>query len=92
LNLSALDGGRGRPYRGVMPKRSRRSEPDANEIAARIVDAATTSPGKDPIAVLLGRRGGVKGGKSRAEKLTPERRKEIARLGAAARWQKKAQA
>jgi hypothetical protein len=44
--------------------------------------------GKDPLAVLLGRRGGLKGGKARAEKLTPERRKEIAQRGAQARWAK----
>ena len=37
-------------------------------------------------AVLLGRLGGLKGGKVRAERLTPERRREIARMGAQARW------
>ncbi|MEX2136975.1 MAG: histone H1 [Chloroflexota bacterium] len=41
---------------------------------------------KDPAAVELGRRGGLIGGKKRAEKLTPERRKEIAKQAAAARW------
>jgi hypothetical protein len=35
-----------------------------------------------------GRKGGLKGGKARAEKLTPERRQEIARHAVAARWQK----
>ena len=34
---------------------------------------------KNPAAVELGRLGGKKGGKARAEKLSPERRKEIAR-------------
>ncbi len=43
--------------------------------------------GKDPAAVELGRKGGLKGGKARAEKLTPERRSEIARKAAATRWQ-----
>lgn len=37
----------------------------------------------------LGRRGGLKGGKARAEKLTPEERKEIARKAARARWDKR---
>ncbi len=35
--------------------------------------------GKNPAAVELGRLGGLKGGKARAEKLSPERRTEIAR-------------
>ncbi|MCW2310280.1 RNA-binding protein [Rhodobium gokarnense] len=38
--------------------------------------------GKDPAAKALG----TKGGKARAEKLTPEQRKEIARKAAAKRW------
>lgn len=37
----------------------------------------------------LGRMGGLKGGKARAEKLTPEQRSEIARKAAQARWQRK---
>ncbi len=37
-------------------------------------------------AALLGRRGGLKGGKARAQKLSPERRKAIARKAARARW------
>jgi hypothetical protein len=42
--------------------------------------------GKDPAAVALGRKGGLKGGKARAEKLTPGQRSEIAKKAAAARW------
>ncbi|HEV7643314.1 MAG TPA: hypothetical protein VGO50_05160 [Pyrinomonadaceae bacterium] len=45
-------------------------------------------PEKNPAAVYLGRRGGLKGGKARAEKLTPARRKEIALKAARARWDK----
>ena len=41
---------------------------------------------KDPASVELGRQGGLIGGKRRAEKLSPERRSEIARKAAAARW------
>ena len=44
--------------------------------------------GKNPAAVALGRLGGLKGGKARAEKLTPEQRSEIAKKAANARWQK----
>ncbi len=46
---------------------------------------------KNPAAVELGRLGGKKGGKARAEKLSPERRKEIARKAAKVRWDKKRQ-
>jgi len=42
--------------------------------------------GKNPAAVALGRLGGLKGGPARAEKLSPERRFEIARKAARARW------
>jgi hypothetical protein len=46
------------------------------------------SDGKDPAAVELGRKGGLKGGKARAAKLPARRRAEIARKAAAAQWQK----
>ena len=35
---------------------------------------------------MLGKLGGLKGGKARAAKLTPERRKAIAKKAADARW------
>jgi len=41
------------------------------------------------IAVALGRQGGLKGGKARAAKLSPKRRKAIAKQAAAARWSKR---
>jgi hypothetical protein len=46
---------------------------------------------KNPAAVELGRRGGLKGGKARAAKMTPEERSESARKAAKARWAKKRQ-
>ena len=71
------------------PKRPR----DVNELAARLVELATDpdatderDDGKDPAAVSLGRRGGLKGGKARAAKLSPEQRSEIAKKAAQARW------
>lgn len=42
--------------------------------------------GKNPAAVLLGRKGGLKGGIARAKKLSSKRRKEIAKKAAEARW------
>jgi len=40
-------------------------------------------------AAALGRLGGLKGGRARAEALTPERRREIARAAARARWSRR---
>jgi hypothetical protein len=67
---------------------------DLNQLAASIVADATNEEsnlsdpygGKDPLAVKLGHRGGLKGGRARAEKLTAEERSNIARKAAAARW------
>lgn len=79
-----------------MPERSRKKRPtDLNQLAASIVADATgeTPPpaddGKDPAAVALGRKGGLKGGRARAANMTPEQRSEAARKAAAARWAKK---
>ena len=44
---------------------------------------------KNPAAVALGRLGGLKGGKARAEGLSAKKRKEIAKKAAQARWSKK---
>jgi hypothetical protein len=67
------------------PKRPR----DPNQLGKFIVDLATgaatdqtpepSESGKDPAAVLLGRRGGLKGGRARAASLTPEQRAETAK-------------
>lgn len=75
-----------------MPKRSRKPA-DLNRLAAAIVDEATgdappVDDGKDPAAVALGRRGGLRGGKARAERMSPAERSEAARHAAAARWSK----
>jgi hypothetical protein len=43
---------------------------------------------KNPHAVALGKMGGAKGGKVRAEKLSPERRREIAQKAVLSRWAK----
>jgi hypothetical protein len=72
------------------PKRPR----DLNQWARHMVDLATgnakesqrSSETKDPHAVELGRRGGLKGGKARAKALSAEERAAISRKAAKARW------
>lgn len=63
----------------------------AGDDTAAIIEAAIRE-GKDPAAVLLGRKGGLKGGKARAAKLTAEERSEIARRAARSRWGEKSDA
>ncbi len=60
---------------------------DLNQLAARIVREAT-APEQDPEtpAQVNGRNGGLKGGKARAAKLSPEERAQSARKAARARW------
>lgn len=62
---------------------------DLNRMAFQVVQHATEPREKPSAAHESGRRGGVKGGKARAEKLSAEERSEIARKAAAARWQRK---
>ncbi|MFC1917517.1 histone H1 [Chloroflexota bacterium] len=77
-----------------MAKNKKKSR-DVNVLASQIVEEATGEPTpkpqdstKNPAAVALGRLGGLKGGKARAEKLTPEQRTEISKKAAQARWSK----
>lgn len=73
-----------------MPKRSRKPS-DPNLLAATIAGEAVEErkPEKNPAAVALGRLGGLKGGKARAQKLSKEERRRIAKRAAAARWKSK---
>ncbi len=77
-----------------MPTRSSKPPRDLNRFAKFIEDKATgqiepdPETGKNPAAVALGRLGGQKGGKARAEKLSPAKRRAIAKRAAAARWEK----
>ena len=72
-----------------MPKRSSK---DINVIASNVIAEVTSDSGdvpiKDPHAVALGRKGGLKGGKARAQKLTAKQRSAIAKKAARARWSK----
>ena len=67
---------------------------DPNQLAKFVVDATIRAiepiPDSDASsdAAALGRLGGLKGGRARANKLSPERRAEIAAKAAAARWAK----
>jgi hypothetical protein len=76
-----------------MPKRSRKAPGrDPVQLARSIVDKVTghseaePERKKDPAAVALGRKGGLKGGKARAAKLTKAQLSESARKAAKARW------
>jgi len=77
-----------------MPSRPKRPR-DPNELAFQVFQEAIGEaprqvvPENTPAAVAI-RRGAAHGGQKRAKKLTPERRAEIAREAAAARWRHKA--
>jgi hypothetical protein len=66
----------------VVQKATGQIEPEPKQVEPELVN------GKNPHAVALGRLGGLKGGKARFEKLTPEQRKEIAQKAAQTRWRK----
>ncbi len=76
-------------------KKRRKKQHDFSVTAFRVVQEATgqndpepEKPKKNFDAKALGRLGGLKGGTARAEKLTPEQRKEIVVKAATARWGK----
>lgn len=85
-----------------MEKKKKKAPSDINQLAKFIVEQATKTDvqpmnvpneeippkEKNPAAVALGRLGGLKGGKARAEKLTAEKRKAIAKKAAQSRWKK----
>jgi ribosomal protein L15E len=71
------------------PKRPR----DPNQLAKAVIDIATgeqperdPDEGKDPAAVKRGRLGGIKGGRVRAERMTPAERKASALKAVRSRW------
>lgn len=85
-------------YFEYMPKRS--STKDENQIAHQLTQEIILEteskpdiidrPNKNQAAVMLGRLGGLKGGKARSLALSSERKSEIARKAAETRWKKKA--
>ncbi|MFA7256823.1 MAG: hypothetical protein WC047_04545 [Kiritimatiellales bacterium] len=81
-----------------MNKKTKRPT-DINQLAKSIVEQATSetpenAPKHDAATISevmreMGRRGGLKGGKARAESLSAKRRKEIAKKAAVKRWENK---
>ena len=87
-----------------MRRSSKKLPKDPNKLAYEIVRLSTeeTEEPKEaekPVErsaiseylVTIGRKGGLKGGKARAAKLTAEKRTEIAKKAASARWNKNLQ-
>lgn len=83
-----------------MPNRSSnrgKGKMDVNQMAHQTILIATgqiekpVEKEKNPAAVTLGRLGGLKGGKARAEKLSPAKRKAIAKKAAESRWASRAE-
>jgi hypothetical protein len=83
-------------YKGNATGKRGQGPKDANQIAFMVVQQATgeipkpeqKGPQKNQAAVTLGRLGGLKGGRARAESLTPQQRKVIAEKAARIRWAK----
>lgn len=86
---TALIFGSGGCDTGRMPKRSRKPSTDPNVVAFNalqdLIESGETI-GKNPLAVALGRMGGLKGGKARADKMTADERRASAVKAATARW------
>src|SRR5689334_14851129 len=83
------------PYEpGVAGSFDDRADRSIDDVDPPAQDAAPANPTsepprageRDPVAVALGRRGGLKGGRARAEQLSPEQRRAIAQRAAQARW------
>jgi hypothetical protein len=82
----------------AMPTRASKKRPtDANQLAKMIVDISTGEVAdeepkpereKNAAAVALGKLGASKGGIARRDKLSPKKRKAIAKKAAEARWNK----
>jgi hypothetical protein len=76
-----------------MRRSSKKLPKDVNQRAAEIVRLSTEEPAteKDLVRTYLadiGRKGGLKGGRARAAKLTAQKRSDIARIAAKSRWAK----
>ena len=79
-----------------MRRSSKKLPTDPNQLAAEIVRRSTEEPATEPAKAVpspisqylakIGRQGGLKGGKARAEKLSAKKRSEIAKKAATSRW------
>lgn len=79
-------------------EKEKKGHKDIAQLAHQIVQEATQehqeplqalAKEKNPAAVALGRLGGLKGGPARAKKLSPQKRKAIAKKAANSRWSPK---
>ena len=68
--------------------RKKKRPRDTSQLAKSIVDDATSDEPEpeESAKAAAGRKGGLKGGKSRAKKMTADERSKIARKAAQARW------
>jgi hypothetical protein len=88
-------------HNSSMPKDHLKRPRDPAQLAKLMIDIASgevedrkpaaDASGKNAAAVALGKLGGEKGGAARAAKLSSKKRKQIAQMGAAARWANKAE-
>ena len=85
-----------------MPKRISNRPSDVNQAAFQMVERSTkeSEPADKPpvpkavskVMAMMGRKGGLIGGKRRLATMTDERRSEIASAAATARWKKRKEA
>ena len=83
------------PKRSSMPKSTPKPESKVSDLGPLVEGLSREARGEGEglsdevrhlIAVALGRRGGLKGGKARAKKLSKKKRSAIAKKAAEARW------
>jgi hypothetical protein len=76
--------------KSIRTAKSRPIEPDENQAAVaaveRLMELSDRTEGKNPMAVALGRRGGLKGGRARVDGMTKEELRRSAIKAARARW------
>jgi len=70
------------------PRKRREVNPSARAVLDQVQEIAAEQPEKNPAAVMLGRRGGLKGGRARMDSLSAAERKQLALKAAKARWGK----
>lgn len=71
----------------ILPRRDENQS--AFDVLQELIKRTEGETGKDPLAVLLGRRGGLKGGHARAAKMSAKERTASAKKAAQARWGRK---
>ncbi len=72
-----------------MPEKRPKRPRDPAQLAKLMIDIASGEVKDGPPVAKQGRPGGLKGGPARSASLDPQKRRQIARKAAAARWGKK---